>query len=79
MALIQRLGNHLLVQSLDKLADTVSEVIPSSPGRLITSPKPLHGLIELGFFKPHRRGQVSFEVLIEHHFEQNDWIVWSGS
>ena len=52
-----------------ELADAVTKVIPGTPSRHITSTKPLHGFVELGFIAPSCWRLVSFQVLVKHHLQ----------
>lgn len=67
--------NHFPVELIDRFADTISKVVPRSPRRSVSTPEPLHGFIELCFFKPCRRRTSPFEVLIEHHLQQHQRVI----
>ena len=71
--------NHLPVELIDCFADTISKVVPRSSRRSVSTPEPLHGFIELCFFKPCRRRTSPFEVLIEHHLQQHQRVIGHAS
>jgi hypothetical protein len=77
--LFQRSTNQQFVQLLDAITNSISKLIPSPPRRHIASAKPLHRFIQLGFLVPAGGGTISFQVLIEHHLEQGNWVIGKGA
>lgn len=72
-------ADQLFVKLFDAVTNSISKLIPSSPGWHIASAEPLHRFVQFRFLLPTGRGTISFQVLIEHHLEQGNWGEGKGA
>ena len=65
MFLLDRLMNGLLMEIFDRVAEAITEVIPSAPCWCVATPEPLSGFVDAGFLFPCCWTASSLEVLVQ--------------